>query len=254
MNTVKCICCDSTVELHKSVNCCVCKRIDKIDCAGVSTAEARKIHQKSGLSWSCKYCIELGSDLNALKSAIVLLQDEIKVLKTTISTTQNKASRDDNSLLETEKVIQEISEREKRKSNIMIYGCKEDTVNSNKDQHILDADKVSQILSTLDIAETEYSLFRLGKFDSTNVNRCRPLKICFSSPTPVNKALRNASKLKSTPNLNGIFISSDKTPMQIALYRNTKAELNTRLANGEQNLSLKYRNGIPTIISARSLN
>ena len=168
---------------------------------------------------SCKYCIELGSDLNALKSAIVLLQDEINVLKTTISTTQNKASRDDNSLLEIEKVIQEISEREKRKSNIMIYGCKEDTVNSNKDQHILDADKVSQILSTLDIAETEYSLFRLGKFDSTNVNRCRPLKICFSGLTTVNKALRSASKLKSTPDLNGIFISCDNSNANCTLQK-----------------------------------
>ncbi|KAJ3652354.1 hypothetical protein Zmor_018328 [Zophobas morio] len=113
--------------------------------------------------------MELGSDLNALKSAIVLLQDEINVLKTTISTTQSKAPRDDNSLLGTEKVIQEISEREKRKSNIVIYGCKEDKVNSSKDQHSLDADKVSQILITL-LNIAEYSLFRLGKFDSTNVN------------------------------------------------------------------------------------
>ena len=37
--------------------------------------------------------------------------------------------------------------------------------------------------------------------------------------------------------------------MQIELYKTVKAELDNRIASGEKDLKIKYKNGIPTIVS-----
>ena len=155
------------------------------------------------------------------------------------------------SLLDTEKVIQEVAERDKRKNNIIIFGCEENSA-SAKDQENADKDHLPNILQTLNITEDNLSFYRLGKFDPSKSNR-RPIKILLSSVDKVSVALRNAYKLR-TSQFSNISVSTDRTPMQLMIYKNMKAELNNRLGNGETNLRIKYQNGIPRIISTSSLN
>ena len=47
--------------------------------------------------------------------------------------------------------MKEVAEREKRKSNIIIYGCKEDNIKLTKDQLKPDTDAIPKILSALDV-------------------------------------------------------------------------------------------------------
>ena len=68
-------------------------------------------------------------NITDLKKVIVELQNDIKTLKSSVLDQQSPNSPA--SLLETEKIIQEVAEREKRKCN---YGCKEDKVKANKEQ------------------------------------------------------------------------------------------------------------------------
>ena len=130
-----------------------------------------------------KNCIDIGNDLNSIKRVLVSLQEQIKMLKAIISSS-NTSNLSTNPVLESEKIIQEISEREKRKSNIIIYGCKEEKDTSNNEQLQLDIVKVSNILTNLGLKESEHTCFKLGKFDPMNVNRCRLIKV--SLPAHVN--------------------------------------------------------------------
>ena len=219
------------------LNCRICGNTYKIDCLNISAAEARKIHTKSGLTWTCKTCTKLGDDINGLKTVIVQLQNDIKALQTTFCNqgTVNSPAP----LMEIEKIVQEITECEKRKSSIIIYGSKEKNVRSNKDQLDLDMTTVPQILAAVDCMIAPENIIRLGKFDPTNEERQRPIKVILPRATDVNPFLRSAAKLKASANFTNISISPDRTPMQIQFYRDVRANLDDRLAKGEQNLKIK---------------
>lgn len=242
-----CVCCGNVDEPHRLVNCCICKKTYRIDCAGISVSEARKIHSRTGFSWTCKDCLKFGDDLNDLKSFIVCLQDEIKILKESLLTTTTLPRT---SLVDKEEIIQEIIDRDRRKNNIIIFGSVETKCNSNSEQVNLDTKLVGEICSTLLVADTNIKVSRLGKFDPTAIDRKRPLRVSFNSESIVGAALRNASKLKTNSNLSGLSISRDRTPMQLKIHRDARAELDNRLKNGEKNLKIQYKNGIPHIVSS----
>ncbi|KAJ3641612.1 hypothetical protein Zmor_028109 [Zophobas morio] len=241
MNT--CTCCGKNAEPHKMVSCCISSKSFKIECVDVSNTEARKIHQKSGLSWTCKCCSQVGNDINELKEVTVALQNEIKLLKSAISTRSQSPT---NSLLDIEKIIQEISEREKRKCNIIIYGNNEENNTSKDEQSAVDTVFVKDVLSSLSVTDNDnIKPIRLGKFDATKTDRRRPIKIILPSENSVISVLRMSKELKKSTRFNNISITRDRTPMQLELYRNTKIELNQRIANGESNLRIRYDRGIP---------
>lgn len=241
-----CTCCNKTDESHKLVNCCVCKKPYRIDCVKISVSEARKIHLKTGFTWTCNNCIEFGEDLNSLKSIIASLQEEIKILKESVL---QSATYSSSSLLDTEKVIQEISDRDRRKNNIVIFGRPEDKVNNNSEQINLDTVLVNEICMNVQVDVGDFKVSRLGKFDPTAANRKRPIKVSFSSDAAVARILRNIPKLKSNSKFSSLSIFRDRTPMQLQIHKEAKAELNSRIRNGETNLRIKYRNGIPSIVS-----
>lgn len=245
-------CCGRNANSCKIVNCCFCRKSYKIECVDLTNAEARKIHQKSGLSWSCKNCAKIGSDINSLKAVIVALQEEIKVLKLSVSTVPPSTAASA-SLFQTEKVIQEVSERNKRKCNIIIYGRSE-LINKNKtEQSEADTVFVKDVLTALNIGDLGYlKPIRLGKYDPTKQDRRRPIKITLSSEEDVVSVLRASKSLKTTDPWKNIFISRDRTKMQNELYKSVRNELHERLSNGEQNLIIKYKDGIPNIVHSEN--
>lgn len=228
------------------VNCFVCNKAFKMECVNISSADIRKINARSGMSWTCKNCMGLGNDFAGLKSLIVSLQNEIKALKTTIRESTPAGSTP---LVQTEMIIQEICEREKRKNNIIVYGCKESDCGSNREQIVLDKALVRDMCEELDVIDGDLKVFRLGKFDPTKTDRNRPIKVSFSNELSVTKVLRGLPKLGKSTRFSNISIYRDRTPMQAQLHKDIRAELSQRLDNGESNLQIKYKKGIPTIVS-----
>ncbi|GJQ77841.1 hypothetical protein Trydic_g16096 [Trypoxylus dichotomus] len=151
---IPCTCCNDSVTPHKIVNCFLCDKPYKTDCVDIFNAEARKIPQRVGLTWTCKPCANIGSILNNLETAIVSLREDIKLLKESFP--NPRAS----SLLDVEKVVQEVSEHEKRKYNIIIFGAKESICSSSKDQLVANVNFVKQIYTTLQIDEKEIKPIR----------------------------------------------------------------------------------------------
>ncbi|CAH0558646.1 unnamed protein product [Brassicogethes aeneus] len=82
------------------------------------------------------------------------------------------------------------------------------------------------------------NISRLGKFDASNTNLSRPIKVSFVHENTPIELIRNANKLKNNPRWRGISISTDRTPMQIKLYKTVKEELNARIENGERKLNV----------------
>ncbi|KAJ3646392.1 hypothetical protein Zmor_023982 [Zophobas morio] len=238
---------------HKAVNCSICNKTYKIECVNISSAEARKIHQRAGLSWSCKNCMDIGNDLNSLKKSIVALQEQIKVLKETISATKTTIipTANTNALLEIEQSIQEISERDKRKCNIIIYGLKEANNMSKQQQIAADANIVQKLTTDLQISESS-SPVRLGKYDPSKDSQMRPIQITLNSAEAAFTAIGNFIKLRSSNKWTNVSISRDRTPMQIKLFKAVKEDLKRRTDNGENGLKIIHRNGIPTIVSTEN--
>lgn len=247
MPNIKCSCCDASADVHETVDCSVCAKPFKIGCVDISRAEARKIHLNDGFSWSCKGCVALGSDLNALRKAIVALQGEVSGLRSGLAQQPTYSS-----LLDVEKIIQEVSERDRRKCNIILFGCRE-ICDSSRGQADSDIDMIQKMSSLVQLDAVDGKITRLGKFDGTKTDLARPLRITLRSEAAVFAALKNFGRARQSEMFNGVSMSRDRTPMQIQLHRGVRMELDERLKKGEKDLSIKYNNGIPKIVSS-SLN
>lgn len=245
MSAINCICCNKLVEAHKSITCVICKNSFNHLCVDLSTSEIRTIKSKKSFSWTCSTCADTAGTLNELRSLIVSLKQELQDLKGTLN-----SQKSENHDINFEDVVQEVSERNARKCNLVIFGLQESPQNSAA-QHRLEHDTngLSSIFSFIS-PETilgEVKPIRLGKYDPSRTSP-RPIKIKLQNEGLVHDLIRNAKKLKDSAQFKGVRISLDRTPRQIAAYKSVKAELDKKIANGNSNLKIKYVGGSPKIV------
>ena len=88
-------------------------------------------------------------------------------------------------------VVKCVAEEEDRKSNLIVFGCAEDT-----DEDL--ANVVSEVLETVDVKPKVIESSRMG---GRKEGHCRPIKVKLSSQDSVNTVLRNSRKLKGSGNL-----------------------------------------------------
>lgn len=248
MSSVACSCCAKLTEKHLIVTCSVCQKNFNNGCAGVSASEARIINSKKSISWDCNNCGKIGGDMKSLKSALILLQDEIKQLKSRINDSGTNTSLNNDTF---EEIVREVEERRVRGKNVIVIGLPEpDSSVSNEQRLAHEKTQLKRIFSHLlpDLPFDNFSSFRLGK-SNANGNRPRLLKANFQNEDIVRQLLRKSNKLKDSVDYKHIIISSDKTPKQIEHYRVLKRELEERISNGEHNIKIKYIKGIPKIVN-----
>ena len=224
---MNCACCGNLVRDEPVVNCSVCKKLFLPTCVDLNRTEVRKINTNKGLIWSCKDCMSLGNDLMQLKSVIVGLQDEIKALKSLHEERHKQASP----LMMTEEIIQEVMERDRRRNNVMVFGVPEGRFDSKDQQITADGATLADMFGVLEAGAADYRLRRVGKYDPSKTN------------------LRKAKILKTVDRFSRVFISRDRTPFQTKLYRSVRDELDARIADGESDLRIKYKNDVPQIVA-----
>jgi hypothetical protein len=91
-------------------------------------------------------------------------------------------------------------------------------------------------------------IIRIGKPNSSNT---RPLKVSLSNDLIAKEVQRNKNKLINSDLPRSISISDDKTPKQLEYLKNLRTELQLRRENGEDNITIKYVKGIPSIIESK---
>lgn len=245
---VLCSCgCETQCDDRKVINCRICSNYYLHSCVDLTAAEIKSIKSKVGLSWTCSSCSDLGDTIDELKSAIVDLKKEIADIKGTRTSPDTHVCSETN--LSFEEVISEVSEREKRRYNILLHNVPESTAQVPSDRVSSDMNVIRRIMDSLSIQHQSEVLnpVRLGRFNPSS-SRPRPIKLRMSTESVVFRMLGQSRKLKETNEFKNIFLSSDKTPKQMAHYNALKLELNRRLEAGEAGIALRYRGGIPRIV------
>lgn len=242
-STLVCSCCDRSHDALLMLKCSVCKKLFKNTCVDVSTSEIRVLNSNKGYDWSCKDCRVFGNDLKDLKAIILKLQDDIQALKT-----ENSEIRQSSTSFDFEEVIAEITDREKRKCNLIVYGLEE----PNQDQ--LASDRIEsdrkQITSVLNTVAPELPFvnikpIRLGRHTAGKV---RPVKITLKEERSVHDVIKNGSALKNHRSFKNIRLSFDRTPRQLEYYKKVKEELVAKQNIGDQQYKIKYIRGIPRVV------
>lgn len=165
------------------------------------------------------------------------MMDEVKkensVLRADLASLQSKISQIDTAA--DESGFNEIQERQRRSTNILLFNLPE------KGSDLADVQGIIHDMAILD-SPTISKVLRTGK---QNKNGWRSLKVVLSTPQEVGLILKNRAKLKGT----NVYVSADLTTRQRELERTVKDELEDRRSKGETNLQIRYSNGIPTIVS-----
>lgn len=138
-------------------------------------------------------------------------------------------------------IFQEVFQRQTRINNLMVFnlGLEEDTP---------ELVQISSLLSSKVSRPVEASsVVRVGK---PNRNGHKPLKVTLTNANDVSTVLKNRRKFIDT---HQVYIEADLSPAQLKQLNDTKEELRVRRANGEENLILRFTNGIP-ILTAKNPN
>lgn len=142
-----------------------------------------------------------------------------------------------------ENIILEIQERNIREKNIILVGVPECRSNNIEEGRNHDKAEVEKILNSLiEECPRPKKTFRLGKYNPQNN---RKIKVCFESEQIAKLILRSRDKLQQ-----GYKIYSDQTVNQQNYFKALKNELSQRIANGEQDIAIKYVRGTPKIVGS----
>lgn len=250
-----CTVCDSVVSVENSITCDLCHNVLHTTCSGLSRSEIQYMKTKNRkLSFYCSQCTDLKlqlSKMEELNKIVHSLQGEIQLLKEKLSSPghsfEHRLAPED-----TEKIIREVTERESRKSNLVLFNIPELNNSSKAEQTTSDVTTVNEILDSLNVPLTIQAATRLGKYDPTNLQLKRAIKVTLPQPSNVYDVLRNCKKLKNNEKYKAVTIIKDRTPQQSAYFKSIRQQLNSRMANGENGLSIKFINDIPTIVSSKT--
>ena len=147
-------------------------------------------------------------------------------------------------------LYEELHDQEIRKKNIIIFGLKEASFDSNnkKEFYLKEQNTVSELISALGILSVlKIRTFRLGK-RSTTAQQCRPLKVTFESSTIRDDILINCHHLKDNDLWEGISITPDLTKMQQKTCKEKRlgmieeaAKKNSELSEADTGNGIKYK-------------
>jgi len=189
----------------------------------------------------------LSLEISELRTKVDLLESKVLALE---SNTSNSSAVPSTQI---SKVLQEFTERDRCKLNIIMYGLPESTSSDLptkiNDDKITVRDMFSKLSADI---RTDFKPFRLGKPTSTST---RPLKVIFGSCETASAVLSSyrQAKIQKLSLLPLTSIVRDKTVLERQQLRTRHLELDRRVAAGEQNLTITFKNSSPCIIS-RSKN
>ncbi|KAL4119340.1 hypothetical protein QTP88_012158 [Uroleucon formosanum] len=181
-----------------------------------------------------------------LRVKVDLLESKVLALE---SNTSNKSAVPSTQISD---VLQEFTERDRCKLNIIMYGLPESTSSDLptkiNDDKIIVRDIFSKLSADI---HADFKPFRLGKPTSTS---CRPLKVIFGFCEAASAVLLSyrQAKIHKLSLLPLTSIVRDKTLLERLQLRTCHLELDRRVAAGEQNLTITFKNCSPVYIPPSS--
>lgn len=227
----------------------------KKKCCGLGKEEVdRVLADGSRIFYLCRGCHTEGAESGDLKEdndgsnlggLIATLRSELMAeLDSIKSTLRNSGGPSGSDWMED--IYAELNERKSRENSIIAFNLVEDPL-----QHI-DAQNISRVLHLVapDVPTEGVRTFRLGRRVQDKV---RPLKIILDNSQQVRTILRNKIKLRDSE-FSAVSIQPDQTIRQRRYMSSLRKSLEERRAEGETNLTIKFFNGFPKIVSASPKN
>ncbi|KAJ3645580.1 hypothetical protein Zmor_023223 [Zophobas morio] len=223
------------------VTCDGCTGHIHMSCAGLSDEDVQRVTQNKNktLKIFCKHCNNM--DLRSLLLKLVIRVESI----------ENKLDTQKQEKL-SEEIFEEATgealERMKKAKNIIIHGIPEKTgsIQNRQEEDLL---TVSTIIDNLHRStEGNVSQIKCHRLGKAAPNKTRPLKVIFPGEEQARLILKNKKNLDSSK-FGNIKISDDKTPRQLTYLKSLRTTLQNRIDNGEANLTIKYVQGKPTIVT-----
>lgn len=254
--------------------CDSCKQIVCRDCSNITSSEIRAIMTGSRIIlFFCTECINAVRQMPLMKTELHKIKKEIEQIKSVVDvlkpepspspsyaevarkteelTNQIKSLKEKLEIQESlpkqvlfEPTISEMQERERRSVNVLVFGVNESDLTNKEECQRHDKEKAKDIILKVknDVQMDSVKCTRLG---APSEGKIRPLKLTFSTKEEALQIVRLKSKL----NVTGVYIKYDQTPSQREYLKKIIQELEQRKQNGEENVRIKYVNGIPTIIT-----
>lgn len=207
----------------------------------------------------------LTSKLNDLKSDFLKLSELVSNLKTenaklrlNVDQLNTKVATLEASLLNTQpstvvsQVMQETFERERCSYNLLVYNIPESSSSSSTQRISDDKASFSSLVEPLvQTIPSNLKLFRLGKVQTNNT---RPLKVIFQTKEAAAKFLQDFTDAKTDGKVfsSDLRIVRDKTSLQRSLLKSCHLELDQRSKDGENDLSIKFINGLPKVVRSKN--
>lgn len=264
-------------SVDKGIQCDVCQRWFHADCIGMASAEYKRYANNVSLAWQCNRvdCSNSGQsvtlelllhkiealatrdDVQSLRSEIVNLSDKISSIEPRLIKVEDdidnlkheiagiKTSFKEDGTTSANEVFTEIFDRTQRQANIIVYKASESTLRGAAANKEHDLRLLNTIFESINFKPSSFSFFRLGKPTSS---KQRPIKVIL----PNSESVREFFKLFSTDKLAGSIVSCvtasrDRTLQERKHLEDLRKSLDSRIALGEKDLTIKYMNGIPKI-------
>lgn len=148
---------------------------------------------------------------------------------------------------DTNAIMEEILERERRANNVILVGVKEcDSENGNA-RKTHDESCVKKILTDVGGADCRDKLVTVQRLGRREDGKTRPVKVVLSSRQDAVWILKNKSKADRE-----VRVYDDKTPKQREDLQQLREALKTRVERGETSLTIRYVKGVPKIVNQKN--
>jgi len=134
--------------------------------------------------------------------------------------------------------IQELMVRQEGSNNVILFNIPD---NENGDN----LENIKNIFTALNENIKNFII----KIKSTIPDRPLPVRVCLTDQSDIFTILQTQQNLKNSTNWSNIHFSPDKIMKQRDEMANLRRTLQNRRKKGEQNLIIKYVNGIPKIVN-----
>lgn len=252
---MKCFQCEIAHNDENTVQCDGCKRNICLQCSNLTSSEARVmgLKGKRTLLYLCPACREALFQVPKLIKSYDGLREELNDVKKQISKGLSAsppavAAVVPSLSLDTGAILEEIVERERRASNVILVGIKESDSDNSSTRKLYDESNVNKILLDIndgrDYAEKVVTVIRLGRRED---GKHRPIKVVLKSRQDAVWILKNKSKANKE-----VRVYDDKTPKQREELMQLRETLKIRQDNGEAGLTIKYVKGAPKIMHQKN--
>lgn len=200
--------------------------------------------------------------LSALEPRIVVAEEkvanveiDIAAVRTEVSANTTKLNKlENNANTSLDEAVAEVNDRASRLKNVLLHKVPESKKSSPSEMKEDDRKMLVTMFDALDFKPDSMTFYRLGQKTSRKI---RPLKVVFGSQVEAALLLKKFSRDAFDdvdPSLSEVSISRDRTPNERATLDSLRQEMGQRTAAGETNLTIKYFNGVPKIITSKPKN